>query len=507
MSLFRRRRGEAALAPTGHTRYSLDQYVQQTSFAFGSSSFNLGFPGQNVSTSYGSNPAEPIPTSFTGYAISGLFDNPVVAGLEWTRLNIFSEARFQWQQLRGGRPGDLFGTGALSLLEEPWTGGTTGDLLARMMLDADLAGNAYWARIDGELVRLRPDWVEILLAPRMVRMRVGGEDVSRQVGWRKLGYAYYEGGKGDGRDAAVFLPDEVAHFAPLPDPLATYRGMSWITPVVREVQADKQAVLHKQAWWENAASPNIAVSIKEQMTPTQFADFVEKMDAQHKGADKAGSTLYTAGGADVTVIGKDMQQADFSNVIGKGESRIALASGIHPVVAGLSEGMQGSSLNAGNYQAAKRSTADKTFRPLWRNVSGSLQVLFPPPAAARLWYDARDVAFLRDDSADAAAIQQKEAFTLRTLMDAGFTPDSVKAAVIASDWSLLEHSGMFSVQLQKPGGAAGSVAGPAPARAAEADVVDAEVVDESAAVAELTSDEIDRLARRALARERGMADA
>lgn len=462
MTLFRRRRGEAALRPAGSTRYSLDQYVSQMSFAFGGSSYGLGLAGQDVSTSYAANPAEPIPTSFTGYAINGLFGNPVVAGLEWVRLNVFSQARFVWQQLRGGRPGDLFGTPDLAALETPWTGGTTGDLLARMLLDADLAGNAYWARVEGELVRLRPDWVEILLQPRMVRMGVDGGTVQRQVGWRRVGYSYTEGGPGAGK-AAVFLPDEVAHFAPLPDPLATFRGMSWLTPVVREIQADLQATQHKQAWWENAATPNIAVSIKEQMTPTQFSEFVEKMDAQHKGPDNAGSTLYTAGGADVTVIGKDLVQADYSNVIGKGETRIALASGIHPVVAGLSEGLQGSSLNAGNYQAAKRRTAETTFATLWQNACGSLQVVVPPPSGSRLWFDERGIPFLRDDAQDVATIQAAEAQTIRNLLDAGFEPGSVTAAVLANDWKVLKHSGLYSVQLQAPGtGTTDPATNPAP---------------------------------------------
>jgi hypothetical protein len=449
VSLFRRRRATAATVPGGQGRYSLEQYVQQTGFLFGGSYFPVGVGGNEIITSYGKNAVEPIPNSLVGYSTGGLFANPVIAGLEWTRLMVFSEIRFAWQRLRAGRPGDLFSTAELGSLERPWPGGVTGDMLSRLILDADLAGNAYWARVDGELVRLRPDWVEIVLAPRMVQLARLGKP-AQQVGWRRAGYVYWQDGKGNA-EPALFLANQVAHVAPLPDPLATYRGMSWMTPVVREVQADQQALTHKQSWWENAASPNIAVSLKESVTPEKFIDFVEMMDKAHKGPENAGKTLYLGGGADVTVIGKDMQEADYSNVIGKGETRIALASGIHPVVAGLSEGMQGSSLNAGNYNAAKRSTGDKTFRPLWRNVCGSLEVLFPPPPGARLWYDTRDVAFLREDAQDSAEIQASEAQTIRTLLDAGYTADSVTAAVLASDWSLLQHSGLYSVQLQPPG--------------------------------------------------------
>jgi len=62
------------------------------------------------------------------------------------RAKLFSEARFQFRQIRNGRPGDLFGTADLQMLEVPWTNGTTGDLLYRMIQSADLAGNAFVAR-------------------------------------------------------------------------------------------------------------------------------------------------------------------------------------------------------------------------------------------------------------------------------------------------------------------------------------------------------------------------
>jgi hypothetical protein len=69
----------------------------------------------------------------------------------------------------------------------------------------------------------------------------------------------------------------------------------------------------------------------------------------------------------------------------------------------------------------------------------------------RLWYDDRDIAFLREDEKDRAEIQGLEARTIRTLLDAGYEGDSVIAAVLDSDWAKLQHTGLFSVQLQAPG--------------------------------------------------------
>jgi phage portal protein BeeE len=289
------------------------------------------------------------------------------------------------------------------------------------------------------------------------------------VGYWLAGTLYYEGGESPGKDPAVFLRGEVAVFAPRPDPLDPFGGMSWLTPVLRDVQADQQMTRHKTRYLENAATSNLAVALPKEITPEQFAVFVDEMDRQHQGTRNAGKTLYLAGGADATVISADLRGMDFSRVAGKGETRVANAAGVPAVIAGLSEGMQGSSLNAGNYQAAKRSFVDSTIRSLWRNMAGSLQVLFPPPAGSRLWYDARDIPFLRDDEKDLAEIQSKRAQTIRTLGDAGYEPDAVIDAVEAEDFARLKghHSGRFSVQLQPPSDdATASAAGGTPENSA-----------------------------------------
>lgn len=405
-----------------------------------------GAPGPaDVATTWGKVRAEPIQNTFVDYALRGFAANATVAAVERLRLNVFSEARFQWQPL-AGIPGArrLFGTPALKPLEEPWVGGTTGDLLLRELLHADLAGNAFTVRDDqDDLVLLRPDWCEFVLAKRMTR------DGSAQIGWRQAGLLYFEGGHGMCGTPAVFLPGEYAHFAPLPDPLASYRGMSWLTPVIRDLIADTMSTDHKVKYLENAASPNLAVSFPKEITPEKFEAFVDKMNELHAGPNNAGKTMYTAGGADVTVIGANLQQMEFSATQGKGEVRIAAAGGIHPAIAGLAEGLTGSSLNAGNFGAARRLAADTTFRPLWRNMCGSLQVLVEPPTDSRLWWEEKEVAFLREDTKDQAEIDRIRGQNIKQLIEAGAEPKSTIEAVWPGCG--IKHTGKVSVQLQEAG--------------------------------------------------------
>lgn len=378
---------------------------------------------------------------YLGHVQSAYKANGVVFAGMLARASLFSEARFQFQRMRGGRTGDLFGTDALAPLENPWRSGQTGDLLSRMIQDADLAGNAFIYRAGSgpTLRRLRPDWTEIIMNGDP---RDGFADV--------VGYLYHHGGRGGGR-VETLDASRVAHWAPTPDPEASFRGMSWLTPVLREIQSDKAATVHKAKFFENGATLSSVISLKESVTEEQFKKFVSMFQATHGGVENAYRNLVVGGGADVHMVGADMRQLEFRATQGAGETRIAAAAGMHPVILGLSESLAGSSLNSGNFGAARRLTADKTLRPLWRSACATLSTIVDVPSGARLWIDDRDIPFLREDLKDLAEIQSHEAMTIRTLIDGGWAPASVQAAVANQDWSLLEHTGLLSVQLQAPG--------------------------------------------------------
>jgi phage portal protein BeeE len=382
--------------------------------------------------------------------------NGVVFACVLARLLLFSEARFQYQQLRNSRPGNLFGTAELNILEHPEPGKTTGDLLSRAIVDIDLAGNWYGLRRGNRIKRLHPAWVTIIVGNRN-NPDASSWDPSSEV----IGYVYEPGGPGGGQEPQTYLASEVAHFAPIPDPMAQYRGMSWLTPVLREMMADTSATSHKLAFFRNAATPNLSIKLPPTMTQEKARDWIALFEQEHRGVRNAYRSMYFGGGAEATIIGADFQQMDFRGLQSGFETRIASAAGMHPVILPFSEGLTGSSLNAGNFQQAARLVADKTLRPLWRNFAGSMEKIIPlPNPATRLWYDDRDIAFLRSDVKDVADIQQKNASTISTYITAGFEPASAVDTVDAGDLARLVHTGLVSVQLQPPGTSA-----PEPARA------------------------------------------
>ncbi|QES45259.1 phage portal protein [Streptomyces venezuelae] len=407
---------------------------------------------------------ERIETDFEGYIAGAFKSNGPIFSCVVAREMVFSEARFMWRQFNNGRPGDLFSNGALNLLERPWPGGTTGELLARMEQDASLAGNSFWTRTDDagrygnraggpglRLARLRPDWVSMVIGSH------SGDLYAADA--RVIGYLYeprlygLSNGGSPLAGSVLLLPDEVAHFSPIPDPAARFRGMSWLTPVLREIEADTAATVHKKTFFEHAAVPNMVVRFDKDVQKEQFDAFVAAFKAGHQGAFNAYKTLFLQGGADVTSLTHDFRQLDFTSTVGKGEARIASAAGIPPSWLGFSEGLQGSALNTNNFAASRRRFADGTMRPLWRIAAASLEVLFRPSGAStHLWYDDRDIAFLREDSRDRADIMRVQANTLDALIKSGFEPDDAVRALVNEDIGLLigHHTGLVSVQMQPP---------------------------------------------------------
>ncbi len=399
---------------------------------------------------------EEIGADYSGLAASAYMRSTPVFTCMSIRQLLFQEATFKYRRIEEGRPGQYFATRDLQPLERPAGNTTTGDLLARSILDVDLAGNWYVVRSGNQLHRLHPEYVYIVLGSKLMP-----DNAAVAPDAEVIGYAY----KPPTGDRVLYLPEEVAHFAPYPDPLANFRGMSWLTPVIREVMADQAAMTHKLKFFEQGASVNMVVKFDPGLGQKEVEEWIGALEERIGGAANAYRTLYLGGGADVQPIGSDMREVAFAETVGQGETRIAAAAGVPSVIAGFSEGLKGSSLNAGNFTAARRRLNDLTMRPLWRNMADSLESIIRVPPRARLWVDDRDIPALGEDQKDSAETLAANMQAIKAGTEAGYEPDSVVDAVTAGDLKRLEHTGVFSVQLQPPGsGESESESSPEPAQ-------------------------------------------
>jgi HK97 family phage portal protein len=378
---------------------------------------------------------ESVMASFYDYVANGYADNSIVFAIVSKRAALFSEAEFKWQRLADK---SIYGTPSLALLEKPWPGATTGELLTRIEQHGSLAGNSYTVRVGpNELAQLRPDYVTIVSEEF--------PDSKARPSRRVVGYVYQE----PGGDPQVYDVSEVAHYCPIPDPLARFRGMSWLTPVVREINSDKAMTDHKQKFFDNAATPNMVLRYKSKINKDDLAALSDRFAAKFGSPDNAGKTLLLDDGADLTVVGNSFEQMNFTAIQAAGENRIAAAAGVPGIVVGLKEGLAAATYS--NYEQAMRNFADTTARPWWRGVCSSLSKLVAVPDGSRLWYDTAAIAALRQGEKERAETTQIQAAAALNLINAGYDPATVASALTANDLTLLTHTGLVPTLLAPPG--------------------------------------------------------
>lgn len=357
------------------------------------------------------------------------------------RASVMGEARPVFQRIdASGKPTKFFSPRRLEIMTKPWPGGSFRQLVAICETDVAECGNSYWIRQGNELVRLEADWVTIVTS----RVVVNGVE----VGDRLEGYAVAR----PGDQPQLLTPEQVAHYRPGISNHSPFRGESWLASVSTDASSDIEMTRYKGNFLKNGAMPSLAVLYEPDLDMAQLEQFVPLFNEKFVGPMNAGKVMHLLGGRDAKTVGATLDDLAFKAVQGAGETRIAAAAGVPAVVAGFSEGMQGSSLNAGNYVATRRLFADAKIRPLLGSLFDAFSTIVPAPAGARLWFDDSGVSFFQEDVADEANIRSTYASTIRQLIEAGYDADAAVEAVTTGRFAALtgQHSGLTSVQLQPP---------------------------------------------------------
>ena len=363
-------------------------------------------------------PTESIGNDFVSFVQRGYLNNGIVYGCITARLVLFSQGVFKLRNKRDKTEKDL--PPRLGILDAPWPSGSTAEMLSRIEQDTSLAGNWYLNQAEpGRLQRLRPDWTKIVLDPQ---------------GRERVGYIYHRGGPGNDPAGLPLTLDEVIHGSPYPDPLAAFRGTSWISSVTTEVQSDTAMTEHKRNFFGNGATPNLLITLQQSLQEPQRKVWRDMLSSTFGGVGNAWKTMVLEDGADAKIIGKAVDLG-FTDTQGGGENRIAVASGVPSVVLGIKEGAAQATYN--NYGSALTHFSNFTIQHMWNDTTSVFTAMMPVPAGWELVIDTSDIPALRQDAQDLATVTETQARTIRDLADGGFTADSVIDAVTGNDLTLL----------------------------------------------------------------------
>lgn len=413
-------------------RYTLDDYAQW-----------VNFNGHRYIIGPGGSKPDQVDDNFVDYIHQIHRRHGVVAAAVATRAYLVSQVRFKFR-----RPdGTLYGSPALRPLERPGSM-TRPAFLSMLEQDASYSGAAVVARRRDRLWRLAPDRTTFVLGSNS-DPSWNGDHMVPPFDAEVMGVVYHPGRS---EPAIPFKPGEFAVWAPEPDPIYFWKGQSWVTSVVREVLLDGQSTDQTGKYFENGSIPSLVFLMDANRSPDEVAAFQSLVDEKHAGVRNRYKNLFLGGATDVKVVGSSLDAAALGHIQGTFENRVAVRSRIPAVVLGTKESLSGSSLNAGNYQSARRLLADGWFTPHVDSLCAALESVVPAPAdGSELSHDPGRVLFLQEDQKDAAEITQTNSVAMRQLVEAGFEPASVIAAVTSGDMTKLVHTGNVSVQLQPPG--------------------------------------------------------
>src|ERR1019366_1757430 len=201
--------------------------------------------------------------------------NPIVLQCIFIRSMCFAEVRMQFQRIATGRAArDLFGTPALGILEQPYQGAGTGDLMSRSELDNAMYGNSYWYPSDPKtLTWMDPTKMKIITGDAL--------------------------GPNGGRTGEPFPPGEILHYKPMPDPDHPFRGLSWLSSLLGEVSTDQDISDFKRGFLRNSATPNLVFTLPPGISKDNLDAFRDRVESSHTGPGAAFKTLYVNSGVDV----------------------------------------------------------------------------------------------------------------------------------------------------------------------------------------------------------------
>jgi hypothetical protein len=199
---------------------------------------------------------------------------------------------------------------------------------------------------------------------------------------------------------------------------------------------------------ENACTPNMVIRYPIKMHPGTIDSVRERITARYGGVDNAFKTMILDQGADLTVVGSNLEQLDFANVAEAGAQRILSAAGVPPLLVGL-ETIKGAGKS---YEEVIRRFADLAMRPEWRSACGAFEAIVPGgvPSGVRLWVDTGDIAALQDGEQVRAQVTLIRAQAALALVQAGATLESAVTAIEAGDMSQLEAAPTPAVTPNQP---------------------------------------------------------
>jgi len=246
--------------------------------------------------------------------------------------------------------------GALKdLLEEPNADDTFSDIVAEIITDLHIYGDAYV-----EVVRDRvTDLPVALYNVYCPSMRIKVDEHGKILGYVQVF---------DWQIVAEFEVNQIVHFR-LINPGSEVYGLSPLESLIIPIETDLYAQAYNKNFFKNDATPRLHVDLGNCTLP-QLKRMREYWRTVYKGGGKSHKTIITEGGAKITPIGTPPKDMEFLNQRKFNRDEILAVLGVPPIMVGIVEG-------ANRANSKEQANAFKTEKiiPLQKMLAAKLNKL------------------------------------------------------------------------------------------------------------------------------------
>lgn len=319
-------------------------------------------------------------------------NSAVVNTLAWITRN-FGQAEFEvYRQRRDGEEEEIVNHPLQRLIERPnpFYGAQT--LWAATLASYHLDGNAYWLKIRNARGFGTP--TELWYEPHWNIAPHWPDDGTKYID-------YYER-KINGQMQQIPV-ENVVHFRNGMNPGNTRKGLAPLRSALLQVFTDQEVSLWVAALCRNMAIPGVVVNPSENigMTPEK-AEQIKQVWKRKFGGDNRGEPLILDFAAEVSTLGFDPSQMDFTAIHHIAESRIAGALGVPPQLVYLDVANDSSSYN--NLTTFERIGWEQSLIPAYENFEDTIDAQLLPdfeadPLTRGIFteFDTSDVRALKED--------------------------------------------------------------------------------------------------------------
>lgn len=219
----------------------------------------------------------------------------------------------------------------------------------------------------------------------------------------------------EGVRSTTFKPEEVIHFKFF-HPRSEVYGFSFVQAARTSLVLDYDAIKFQKNFFKQGAAVDKYITVKKELSPTEFARFKDEVRTEYSGVDKAHLPMVLDNDGEMKSVGVTMDKVMLGEQRALNRDEIFSGSGVPPIMANLLAGKE----TYNNASTQEKAFWQNTIKPKATKLQDKLNVELFNKMRFMCEFDFSGIQALQED-------KQVKANTARTKADGGiFTVNEIR---------------------------------------------------------------------------------